>query len=443
MMNEHADKQISLGWVIAVIILGTGLMSGLQLANAGGELSGVKASAGNEEGEGTTRARLPLADDAQGEGQWPAKVAAVAYIDLHDELSARLLADLRALQAELGDDLFVVTKHFPRSHDRASQKAALAAIAAASLGAGPKFTAHLQRHRATLSHADLSALADEIGLDGDKLKALMKAEETTKMLAAHQAEAKALGLERRPSLFVNGVPVHQVVSREALKTLILRERTVIEALGSDLKAAHQKLLARAGEPVKTIEAGVKEIKEPPREGSLPPTIAPEDFSWGDPNAPVQIVEFADYQCPYCSKTAEMLAKIKKTYKPEEVYIVFKNLPLTYIHPSAPMAARAAIAAGRQGKFWEFHNLLFQRQSELKTLGKDALWPWIRELKLDERKFIEDMTSRATRAQVDADAAEARRIGIYTTPNFFINGRHRPGLSMQVVQRMVEQARKSK
>ena len=108
-----------------------------------------------------------------------------------------------------------------------------------------------------------------------------------------------------------------------------------------------------------------------------------------------------------------------------------------------MAARAAIAAGRQGKFWEFHNLLFQRQSELKTLGKDALWPWIRELKLDERKFIEDMTSRATRAQVDADAAEARRIGIYTTPNFFINGRHRPGLSMQVVQRMVEQARKSK
>ena len=68
---------------------------------------------------------------------------------------------------------------------------------------------------------------------------------------------------------------------------------------------------------------------------------------------------------------------------------------------------------------------------------------IRELKLDERKFIEDMTSRATRAQVDADAAEARRIGIYTTPNFFINGRHRPGLSMQVVQRMVEQARKSK
>ena len=64
-MNEHADKQISLGWVIAVIILGTGLMSGLQLANAGGELSVVKASAGNEEGEGTTRARLPLADDAQ------------------------------------------------------------------------------------------------------------------------------------------------------------------------------------------------------------------------------------------------------------------------------------------------------------------------------------------------------------------------------------------
>ena len=200
------------------------------------------------------------------------------------------------MQAALGDDLVVVTKHVPRSHDRASQKAALAAIAAASLGAGPKFTAHLQRHRATLSHADLSALADEIGLDGAKLKALMKAEETTKMLAAHQAEAKALGLERRPSLFVNGVPVHQVVSREALKTLILRERTVIEALGSDLKAAHQKLLARAGEPVKTIEAGVKEIKEPPREGSLPPTIAPEDFSWGDPNAPVQIVEFADYQC---------------------------------------------------------------------------------------------------------------------------------------------------
>ena len=443
MMSEYTEKQVPLGLVIVVVLAGVGVMAGIQLSNAGGDSTAVNVRAVSGGGDGITRARLPLADDTQGEGQWPAKVAAVAYIDLHDELSGRLLADLRSLQAEMGEDLFLVTKQFPRAHDRASMQAAHAAIAATKLGAGPKFIAHLQRHRATLSHADLPALASEIGLDGAKLKTLMNGEETKKILAAHLAEAKALGLERRPSLFINGVPVHHVVPKESLKALILRERTVIEALGSDLKAAHQKLLARAGEPVKTAEAGVKEIKEQPREGSLPPTIAPEDFSWGDPNAPVQIVEFADYQCPYCSKTAEMLAKIKKTYKPEEVYIVFKNLPLTYIHPSAPMAARAAIAAGRQGKFWEFHNLLFQRQSELKTLGKDALWPWIRELKLDERKFIEDMTSRATRAQVEADSAEARRIGIYTTPNFFINGRHRPGLSLQVVQRMVEQARKSK
>ena len=442
-MSEHTDKQVSLGLVIAAVLAGTGLMIGLQLAGADGGAGLATPSAVSAGGEGITRARLPLADNIQGEGRWPAKVAAVAYIDLHDELSARLMADLRSLQAELGEDLFLATKQFPRAHDRASVSAARAVIAAESLGAGPKFTAHLQRHRATLSHADLPALATEIGIDGAKLKGLMDGEETKKTLAAHLAEAKALGLERRPSLFVNGVPVHHVVPKEALKALILRERTVIESLGSDLKAAHKKLLARAGEPVKTAEAGVKEIKEPPREGSLPPTITPEDFSWGDPNAPVQIVTFADYQCPYCSKTAEMLAKLKKTYKPEEIYIVFKNLPLTWLHPSAPMAARAAIASGRQGKFWEFHDLLFQRQSELKTLGKDALWPWIRELKLDERKFIEDMTSRATRAQVEADSAEARRIGIYTTPNFFINGRHRPGLSLQVVQRMVEQARKSK
>jgi len=106
-----------------------------------------------------------------------------------------------------------------------------------------------------------------------------------------------------------------------------------------------------------------------------------------------------------------------------------------------MAARAAIAAGKQGKFWEFHDLLFQRQTELKTLGKDAIFPWILELKLDGRKFIEDMTSRATRAQLNANMAEARRIGIYTTPNFFLNGVHRPGLSVTVAQRLIDKLKR--
>lgn len=437
-MTTQDEKGLSLGLLVCLVLAGTGLMMGLQW-NSGSQSGTVNAGAKvRSGGQGITRAGIPVADDAQGEGRWPAKVAAIVYLDLRDELSARLMSDLRSLQAELGEDLFVQSKQFPRSHDLAAVRAAKAALAAESLGGGPKMVAHLQRNRAALGHAKFANLAAEVGLDGAKLKASMDGEGVKKALAAHQAEAKALGLERRPGLFINGVPVVNAVSKEALKALIVRERGVIDALGSDLKAAHKTLLGRAGEPVQTASAGVKEVKEPPRPGSIPPTIAPEDFSWGDPNAPVQIVEFADYQCPYCSKSAEMLAKLRKNYKPEDVYIVFKNLPLTYLHRSAPMAARAATAAGRQGKFWEFHDLLFRRQSELKTLGKDALWPWIRELKLDERKFIEDMTSQATRAQVDADAAEARRIGIFTTPNFFLNGKHRPGLSYQVVQRMIDQ-----
>jgi protein-disulfide isomerase len=197
---------------------------------------------------------------------------------------------------------------------------------------------------------------------------------------------------------------------------------------------------RAAAPLAAAGKPPTAVSKPVREGSIPPVVAPEDFTWGDPGAPVKIVEFADYQCPYCNRAAKTLATLMKTNRPQDVYIVFKNLPL-FMHPSAPMAARAAIAAGRQGKFWAFHDLLFERQTELKSLGKDALFPWIRELGLDERKFIEDMTSRATRAQLDADRAEARRIGISTTPNFFLNGVHRPGLSVTVAQRLIDKLKR--
>ena len=139
-------------------------------------------------------------------------------------------------------------------------------------------------------------------------------------------------------------------------------------------------------------------------------------SKGPKNAKVTIIEFSDFQCPYCSKANDTVEKIAKAY-PKDVKIVFKNLPLPF-HKQADPAARAALAAGKQGKFWEMHDVLFAKQREL----SDALYEAeAKKLGLDVAKFKKDMDAEDVKKQVKDDMALAEKHGIRGTPGFFVNG----------------------
>ncbi len=137
---------------------------------------------------------------------------------------------------------------------------------------------------------------------------------------------------------------------------------------------------------------------------------------GPKDAPITIVEFSDFQCPFCGRGKETMEDVKKAY-PGKVKVVFKNLPLPF-HPEAKPAAVAALAAGKQGKFWEMHDKLFEKQKEL---GEETYINLAKELKLDVNKFKTDLNSDELKKQVDDDAALATKLGVRGTPGFFVNG----------------------
>ena len=138
---------------------------------------------------------------------------------------------------------------------------------------------------------------------------------------------------------------------------------------------------------------------------------------GPETAPVTIIEFSEFQCPYCARFAPTLKKIEETYK-DNVRIVWKHLPLP-IHKDAVGSAVAAEVAAKQGKFWEFHDRLFADQTKL---GPEHLKQHARDLGLDMNRFETDLASSEHQKKVDADVAEAKALGILGTPGIFINGR---------------------
>ena len=137
---------------------------------------------------------------------------------------------------------------------------------------------------------------------------------------------------------------------------------------------------------------------------------------GNSTAKVTIVTFSDFQCPFCQRGASIMDDVLKEY-PNDVKLVFKNLPLPF-HEKAKPAARAALAAGRQGKFWEMHDLLFKNQA---SFSDEYFVKLAGDLKLDVDKFKADMNSPDTEKAIADDTAQAQKLGVNGTPGFFVNG----------------------
>jgi protein-disulfide isomerase len=144
-------------------------------------------------------------------------------------------------------------------------------------------------------------------------------------------------------------------------------------------------------------------------------------SKGNVNAPVTIVEFADFQCPHCGETAPHLDKFVDSRK-QDVRFVFKFYVLGKF-PNSQNAARAAIAAGKQGKFWEMHHMIFANQQKLDQQGLDGM---AQQLGLDVQRMHADMQDPATQAMIDKDHKLGEDLKIEGTPSIYINGRQYDG-----------------
>jgi protein-disulfide isomerase len=139
---------------------------------------------------------------------------------------------------------------------------------------------------------------------------------------------------------------------------------------------------------------------------------------GPANAKVTLVEFSDFQCPFCGRVIPTLDEIRREYG-DDVRVVFKHLPLS-MHSKAPEAHAAAEAAHRQGKFWEMHDRIFADQRNMST---EKYVEYAEQIGLDVERFKKDMVSPQVRQKIEADVAEATRLGVSSTPGFFVNGRY--------------------
>ena len=151
--------------------------------------------------------------------------------------------------------------------------------------------------------------------------------------------------------------------------------------------------------------------------TLTQPVSAHDHAEGPADAPLTLVEYGDYQCPYCGAAYPVVKRLQKTLG-NKLRFVFRNFPLTQLHPYALIAAQAAEAAALQGKFWEMHDLLFEEQRLLKP---ERIHPWAERIGLNLEQFENDVKQGVVEKRIKEDRQSGIRSGVNGTPTFFING----------------------
>jgi len=151
--------------------------------------------------------------------------------------------------------------------------------------------------------------------------------------------------------------------------------------------------------------------------SLKIPIGNDDHTLGRAQAPLTLLEYGDYECSYCRAAHPVVASVRAELG-DQLRFVFRNMPLSEVHPHAELAAEAAEAAASQGKFWQMHDALFEQEPPLSSAAIAAL---ARRLELDMPRFHDDLTTHKFRERVKRDFLGAIKSGVAGTPAFFIDG----------------------
>ena len=195
-------------------------------------------------------------------------------------------------------------------------------------------------------------------------------------------------------------------------------RISVDGAAREVAGLKEALIHGPGAPAPSQAAAQPGRPDPNRRYSMNTQGAPTK---GSADAKLAIVEFSDFQCPFCRRVNPTIEQIEHEYG-DKVRIVFKHLPLE-MHPKAPAAHAAAEAAHRQGKFWEMHDLIFGNQE---AMSPEKYVEYAKQLQLDVARFQRDVASAEIQSRIAADSQEADRLGVTGTPSFFVNGRFLSG-----------------
>jgi protein-disulfide isomerase len=231
------------------------------------------------------------------------------------------------------------------------------------------------------------------------------------------------------------------VSDAEVTTFMTQNRARLQGEEAELRPKIRDYLSaqKTTEKQRTYVAGLQQrakverfLEEP--EPTRIPVSAEGAFAQGPKDAPVTIIEFSDFQCPFCSRVVGTLKDVVRLY-PKQVQLAFRDFPIAGLHPQAHKAAEAARCAGDQGKFWEYHDRLFESQAHATIADFKR---FAEQLKLDGNSFAACLDSGKHAAAVQADVQEGTRLGITGTPTFFINGRLVVGaLPLEMFQKIID------
>ena len=153
-----------------------------------------------------------------------------------------------------------------------------------------------------------------------------------------------------------------------------------------------------------------------------PVITPEDHILGPADAPVTVVEYGDYECPYCRGAARDVHRLLERF-PDLIRFVFRNFPIPQLHPHAEQAAEAAEAGAAQGKFWEMYELLLRTSSQLDL---ESLVGYAAQIGLETERLRDEIVNRAYADRIEHDIQEGIRNGVNATPKFYVDGHRLDG-----------------
>lgn len=351
------------------------------------------------------------ANDPEKGGKTP-KVTIVEFSDFQCPFCSRVVPTIEQIAATYKDDVKIIFKQSPLPFHKEATPAAIAALAAHEQGKFWQMHDKLFANQRALDSESLEKYAAEIGLNIPKFKAAMA---DPKLKARVESDTKAgqkFGVDGTPSFFINGKLISGALPFEQFKKVI------------DEEIAQADAMLKKG--IKKQDLYAEFMKESKAPGAAPSqNAAPEDVKFelaqaaskGSVKASVTIVEFSDFECPFCSRASATVQQITDTYK-DKVRIVFKHQPLPF-HQNALLAAQAAEAAHEQGKFWQMHDKLFANQ---RALSRADLVKYAGEIGLNVGKFEKDLENKKIAARIAEDQAEAQKAKISGTPTFFINSR---------------------
>jgi protein-disulfide isomerase len=332
--------------------------------------------------------------------------------------------------------------HNPLDFHPMAEPAARAAMAAQLQGRFWELHDLIFKNQKSLSPERLVQLAGEAGLDVERFTWDMEDARIAAFVSANAQAAAAIGIKGTPMFLINGKVIRGAQPPEKFKEILdveLKKAEEALAAGVPREELARKLALDNGadetylklfvdRDFSGLTAGPGEEKKKPSPSSGPKAPPVEETVWkvmvrpGDPaigpaDAPLTVVAFSEFQCPYCAKGTSLLQRILEEYK-DEVRVVFKNFPLPF-HKDAMLASEAALAAHAQGKFWDMHDLLFENQ---RSLSQSDLEGYGEKLGLDMTRFKADLASHVFQPVVERSLQDGRDVGVKGTPNYFINGR---------------------